>query len=77
MDTHALAKEGFITIRNLLEGRIEGGVAAALALAEALHNLPEAGNTFLENLTRESLQGVAENYPHLAHRFNVVSGLKF
>ncbi|WEI05981.1 hypothetical protein PX666_14505 [Acinetobacter baumannii] len=42
-NTHALAKAGFITIRNLLEGRVEGGSAAALALAEALHNLPEPG----------------------------------
>ncbi|WP_459252881.1 hypothetical protein [Acinetobacter baumannii] len=71
-NTHALAKAGFITIRNLLEGRVEGGSAAALALAlaEALHNLPEPGNTFLQKLTLDRLQEFTESYPHLALMLN-------
>lgn len=75
INTHALAKAGFTTIRNLLEGRVEGGSAAALALAEALHNLPEPGNTFLQNtflqkLTLDRLQEFTESYPHLALMLN-------
>jgi hypothetical protein len=58
------------TIRNLLEGRVEGGSAAALALAEALHNLPEPGNTFLQKLTLDRLQEFTESYPHLALMLN-------
>jgi len=70
INTHALAKAGFITIRNLLEGRVEGGSAAARALAEALHNLPEPGNTFLQKLTLDRLQEFTESYPHLALMLN-------
>lgn len=65
INTHALAKAGFMQIRNLLEGRLPGGPAAALDLAEALHNLPEPGNAFLENLTLRNLEQVIAKYPQL------------
>jgi len=70
MDTHELAKTGFTTIRNLLQGRVEGGDKAALALAEALHNLPDPGNTFQEKITQEKIRKFIESYPHLAPPFN-------
>ena len=63
IDTHALAKIGFTLIRDLLAGRVQGGPAAALDLAEALHNLPEPGNTFLEELTLRNLDVFVAKYP--------------
>ncbi len=65
IDTLALANVGFMQIRNLLEGRLQGGPAAALDLAEALHNLPEPGNAFLENLTLRNLEQVIAKHPQL------------
>lgn len=65
IDTIALAKVGFMQIRNLLEGRLPGGSAAAFDLAEALHNLPEPGNAFLHNLTLRNLEQVIVKYPQL------------
>ena len=63
MDTHALAKTGFTLIRSLLEGRIPGGPVPALALADALHNLPEPGNTHLEEITLQDLNEFVTKYP--------------
>ncbi|WP_321266875.1 hypothetical protein [Alcaligenes faecalis] len=62
-DTHALAKVGFTIIRGLLDGRIPGGSAPAVDLADALHNLPEPGNRFLEELTLLDLNEFVTNYP--------------
>lgn len=63
LDTHVLAKTGFTLIRSLLEGRLPGGQAAALDLAEALHNLPEPGNAFLEELTLRNLTQLVAKHP--------------
>lgn len=65
LDTHVLAKTGFTLIRGLLEGRLLGGPAAALDLAEALHNLPEPGNAFLEELTLRNLTQLVAKHPQL------------
>lgn len=63
MDTFSLAKWGFTTIRNLLEGRIPGGSEAAKVLAEALHNLPEPDNEFCVDMTIERLARFKEKFP--------------
>lgn len=39
--------------------------AAALELAEALHNLPEPGNDFLQELTLKSVREFTTKHPHL------------
>jgi len=70
MDTHGLAKAGFLIIRNILEGRCSGGIEAAFELAEALHNLPEPGNKVTTKLTVDLLSAFVGKYPqhheHLA-----------
>jgi len=66
MDTFNLSKWGFTVIRNLLEGRVQGGEYAAKELAEALHNLPEPDNNFCENMTRERLMKFMAKYPALS-----------
>ena len=66
LDTHLLAKIGFTLIRGLLAGRVPGGVAAALDIAEALHTLPKPGSTgspFFEELTLRNLTQVVAKYP--------------
>ncbi|CAK7035882.1 MAG: hypothetical protein BACC_04488 [Bacteroides sp.] len=63
LDTHVLARIGFTLIRSLIQGRRPGGLAAALDLADALHNLPEPGNEFLVELTLKSLDEFVSNYP--------------
>ncbi|UWZ79375.1 hypothetical protein L9S41_17085 [Geoalkalibacter halelectricus] len=60
-----LARTGFVLIRGLLDGRIKGGQKAALDLAEALHNLPDTGNSFAYELTAQQLREFATKYPHL------------
>ncbi|MFX4226492.1 MAG: hypothetical protein ACFHHU_00955 [Porticoccaceae bacterium] len=61
-----VAQEGFTVIRNLLEGRVKGGSAAAAALAEALHNLPiEQENSFTHQLTSERLTAFFKIHPGL------------
>jgi hypothetical protein len=67
MDTLRLSKTGFTLIRDLLQGRIEGGVKAAEQLADALHNLPDPGDDFLNRMTIERLQAFAHNHPQIAH----------
>jgi hypothetical protein len=66
MDTLGLSKTGFTIIRNLLQGRIEGGTKAAEQLAEGLHNLPEPGNDFLAQMTTERLNAFVNDYPQFA-----------
>lgn len=75
MDSHDLAKTGFTLIRGLLEGRIQGGSVAALDLAEALHNLPDPGNTFLVELTLRNLTKVAARHPQLRASLAAVAPL--
>lgn len=70
VDTHNLAKSGFTAIRNLLEGREKGGSEAALALAEALHNLPERENRFCHELVLEGLIAFGKKYPHLKRYYS-------
>lgn len=65
IDTHSLAKTGFTLIRGLLNGSIKGGAAVALELAEALHNLPEPGNDFLQEWTLKSVRKFTTKHPHL------------
>jgi len=69
MDTRNLSKIGFTIIRNLLEGRCDGGAEAAKELADVLHNLPEPGNWFLSNLTKDLLAAYIGKYPHLSEYF--------
>jgi len=69
MDTFKLAIAGFVTIRNLLQGRVEGGSGAALELAEALHNLPEPQNVITRDLTLEGLDKFIQKHPHLGRLF--------
>lgn len=64
MDVVGLANAGFSLIRNVLEDRIEGGVDAALELAETLHNLPLPGNEFCQELTQRKLELFVSKYPH-------------
>ena len=63
LNTHALAKIGFTLIRGLLEGRIPGGTAPAIDLADALHNFPEHGNKLHEELTLQDLSNFVIKYP--------------
>ena len=66
MDTLGLSKTGFTIIRNILQGRNEGGAKAAEQLAEALHNLPEPGNDYLTRMTIDNLQAFVTDYPQYA-----------
>ena len=66
MDVLGLSKTGFTLIRNLLQGRAPGGAEAAEKLSEALHNLPEPGNDFLQKMTTEKLEKFMVEYPDLA-----------
>lgn len=78
IDTNGLARDGFVIIRNLLEGRtldrrgsllarIIGidrvGVDQALELAEALHNLPDPDNDFTQAMTIERVRAYVDRYP--------------
>jgi len=65
MDVFNLSKSSFTLIRNLLEGRVNGGTEAAKELAEAMHNLPEEGNNLLVKLTTKNLGEFVLKYPHL------------
>lgn len=71
-DTLALAKVGFTIIRGLLDGRIPGGLAPATDLADALHNLPEPGNKFLEELTLLDLNDFVIKYPEFRSFLSVI-----
>jgi len=68
INTTALAKEGFTLIRNLLQQRYRRHIndadtkALALDIAEALHNLPEPGNTFQEALTIDRVAELTNNH---------------
>lgn len=68
-----LARTGFVLIRGLLDGRIKGGQKAALDLAEALHNLPDTGNTFAYELTAQKLREFVAKYPNLGERLKGVA----
>lgn len=65
LNTHELARIGFLLVRNLLQGRIHGGTEAALDLADALHNFPENGNEVRLRLTLARLEEVIEKHPQL------------
>lgn len=62
-DKVKLAQEGFTLIRNLLEGRVEGGVELAKEVAEALHNLPVGENSFTEKMISESITALQKRHP--------------
>jgi hypothetical protein len=64
IDTVGLSKEGFTLIRNLLGGRhhLEDETKIAFKIAEALHNLPEAGNNFLEEMTISNVEKLASEH---------------
>ena len=68
-DAQPLAKAGFLLIRNLLEGRVAGGSAVALEVAEALHNLPEPGNRFLECHTLKAVGDFVTRHPEFRSYF--------
>lgn len=57
-----LAQEGFTAIRNILEGRSEGGVELAKDIAEALHNIPTVPNEFAESMVCERLLKLQADY---------------
>lgn len=63
INTHELAKTGFLMIRKLLQGRLSGGPTAALQLAEAFHSLPESESEFLEELVSQKLNQLIAKYP--------------
>lgn len=65
LNTHELARIGFLLIRNLLQGRMPGGTEAATDLADALHNFPEPGNDIRLKLTLARLTEVIEKHPQL------------
>ncbi len=67
-----LAAEGFLAIRNLLSQREEGGVAAALIIAEALHNMPVGHDPFLEEMTCENIMAIAKQYPNIRSIQNLI-----
>lgn len=62
-DKVQLAQEGFTLIRNLLEGRVEGGVELAKDVAEALHNLSGSENSFTEKMTCEKITALQKRHP--------------
>lgn len=61
-DKDGLAQDGFTLIRNLLEGRVEGGVELAKEVAETLHNFPSDGNDVTEQMTCENLIALQKKY---------------
>lgn len=71
-----LAQEGFTLIRNLLEGRVEGGVELAKEVAEALHNLPADDNPVTEQMTCENVMALQKEKPdstHIGSMANLIS----
>lgn len=62
MNQAQLVQEGFLAIRNILEGRSEGGVQLAKDIAEALHNIPTEPNDFAESMVCERLLQLKADY---------------
>lgn len=76
-DKVQLAQEGFILIRNLLEGRFEGGAEMAKEVADALHNIPTSEeNAFTEQMTCERISELKKRYPDytsIAFMYSLIS----
>lgn len=74
INTTELSRIGFTVIRNILSS--EGNTKMALDLAETLHNMPNEGNQFLEEMMVKRLNEFIMKYPDLKNHF-LDLGLEF